>query len=228
MSTAFALPTVIRASSFRPFVRPPISPLRLSRRLCCAITMSDVSTARRILVSIGHGSEEIETAAAVDTFVRAGAEVTLASVEDTRSVKMSRGMTYLADTLIDDVKGSFDAIALPGGMPGAERLRDSSQLVTLLKQAKENDAIIAAVCASPAVVLAEHGFLENVSATCYPVPMFRDRVQKAGTGDVVVDGKTITGTGPGTAIKWALAVVEALYGKDKADQLSKEMLAPRD
>lgn len=110
-----------------------------------------------------------------------------------------------------------------GGMPGAEHLRDSEALISILKETKEQGSVIAAVCASPAVVFAEHGLLKGVKATCYPNPDFRDKVEKVEEGDVVIDGKTITGTGPGTSIKWALAVVEALYGKEKADKLAKEM-----
>lgn len=112
-------------------------------------------------------------------------------------------------------------------MPGAERLRDSKPLISLLKKTKDQGSVMAAVCASPAVVFAEHGFLDGVKATCYPNPDFREKIEKVNQGDVVVDGKIITGTGPGTAIKWALAIIEELYGKDKADKLSNEMLAAR-
>lgn len=189
-----------------------------------------MSAAKRVLVPIGTGSEEIETACIVDTLVRAGAEVTLASVESATTVKMSRGMKYVADVQISDAGPPYDAIALPGGMPGAERLRDSKELTDMLKKAREDGAIIAAVCASPAVVLAEHGLLDGVEATCYPVEGFRGKVKKVGNGDVVVSGggKVITGTGPGTALKWSLAVVEGLYGKEMAEKLGKEMLVARD
>lgn len=190
------------------------------------ITMSS-NAARRILVPIGNGSEEIEAACAVDTLRRMGAEVTLASVEASLTVTMSRGMKFVADASIDDVEGPFDAVALPGGMPGAERLRDSAALISLLKRTKEEGAVVAAVCASPAVVLAEHGFLDNVKATCYPHEVFRGMIKKVDQGDVVVDGNTITATGPGTSLKWALAIVESLYGKEKADVLAEEMVTTR-
>lgn len=174
---------------------------------------------------IGTGSEEIEAASIVDTLRRAGADVTLASVEPSLTVKMSRGMNFQADRSIGDVAGPFDAIALPGGMPGAERLRDSDVLTRLLKEAKTGGGVIAAVCASPAVVLAAHGLLD-APATCYPADGFRGVVKNLGEGDVVVgnDGKLVTGTGPGTALKWSIAVVEQLYGKDMAEKLAGEML----
>lgn len=182
---------------------------------------------KRILVPIGNGSEEIETSSAVDTFVRAGADVTLASVENSLTVTLSRGMKFVADASIDDVSGPFDAVALPGGMPGAERLRDSNALTTILKETKDRGAIVAAVCASPAVVLATHGLLNNVKATCYPAGPFTDVIKNHNSGDVVVDGNIITGSGPGTALKWALAVVEALYDSDKANELAEQMLVQR-
>ncbi|PXF46124.1 Protein DJ-1-like [Gracilariopsis chorda] len=185
---------------------------------------------RRVLVTIGTGSEEIETAAAVDTLRRAGADVTLASVESSLEVNMSRGMSYKADILVADATPPYDAIALPGGMPGAERLRDSEKLTALLKDAASSGRIVAAVCASPAVVLASHGLLDGVDATCYPADGFVKQIVKKAEADVVVgkDGTFITGTGPGTAIKWALAIVEALYGKEKADKIASDMLVTRD
>lgn len=80
------------------------------------VTMSSTSGSRRILVPIANGSEEIETSSAVDTFRRAGAEVTMASVEDSLTVTMSRGMKFVADESINSVKGPFDAVALPGNV----------------------------------------------------------------------------------------------------------------
>lgn len=181
-------------------------------------------TPKTILVAIGTGSEEIETACAVDTFVRCGAQVTLASVEPSTTVKMSRGMRYVADILITEIDQSvqYDAICLPGGMPGAERLRDCEELIDMIKK---SDGIVAAVCAAPAVVLAHHGMLHGKVATCYPMKEFRDALPTQGDGDVVKDGKIITGSGPGTALRWALKVVDALYGQQKADEIGKQMLA---
>lgn len=204
-------------------------PLKFNQVITRVLTMSSANGGnKRILVAIGNGSEEIETSSAVDTFVRSGADVTLASVEDSLTVTMSRGMKFVADASINDVSGPFDAVALPGGMPGAERLRDSVPLAKILKESKEGGAVVAAVCASPAVVLASHGLLDGVKATCYPADAFRSVIKDADAGDVVVDGNVITGTGPGTSLKWALAIVEALYGQSKANELADQLLANRD
>lgn len=190
--------------------------------------MTSAGATRRILVPIGNGCEEIETSAIVDTFRRAAADVTLASVEDSLNVTMSRDMKFVADASMDSVQGPFDAVVLPGGMPGAERLRDSKPLIDLLRETKKNGGVVAAVCASPAVVFAEHGLLDGATATCYPHPAFRGKMEKLGKDDVVVDGNIITGTGPGTALKFSLMVIEKLYSKEKADELASQMLVVRD
>lgn len=110
--------------------------------------------------------------------------VDVASVEPTGlSVTLARGCVLTADTSIeaaaagldDSAPRVYDCIALPGGMPGAEHLRDSAPLAQLLKQQKAAGRWIAAICASPAVVLAHHGLLQGISqATCYP--SFMDRL----------------------------------------------------
>lgn len=189
--------------------------------------MTTPAPVRRVLVPIGNGSEEIETASVVDTLRRAGAEVTVASVEASTSVTMSRGMKFQADAAIGDVAPPFDAVALPGGMPGAERLAASPELAKLVHATRADGNVVGAICASPAVVLSGMGLLDGKNATCYPAPAFRAKVPIVAEGDVVRDGEVVTATGPGTAIKWSLQIVEMLYSKELADKLSKEMLAPR-
>jgi len=108
-------------------------------------------------------------------------------------------------------------------MPGAENLRDCEPLKELLKS---TDGIVAAICAAPAVVLASHGMLDDTKATGYPADVFKKAIPHyVDDEDVVVDGKIITGTGPGTALQWALKIVEVLY-EDKvlAEKLAAEML----
>lgn len=104
-------------------------------------------------------------------------EVTVASVGATEVVTCARKTRIIADCKIDECAGkNFDVIALPGGMPGANNLRDNASLVTLLKQQAEAGKLYAAICASPAVVLHHHGLLAGKSrATCYPA--FKDTVR---------------------------------------------------
>jgi 4-methyl-5(b-hydroxyethyl)-thiazole monophosphate biosynthesis len=179
-----------------------------------------------VLVPIADDSEEIETACITDTLVRAGARVTVASVmpEGRLQCVMSRGLKVVADTTIDAVAAeTFDAIALPGGMPGAERLRDCTTLTAMLKAHHAAGRTTAAVCASPAVVFASHGLLRD-SATCYPAPQFKERVPGWTEALAVVDGHVVTSMGPGTSLAFALKLVEVLYDKAKADEIAAQML----
>mmetsp|Transcript_13142 Transcript_13142/g.37530 ORF Transcript_13142/g.37530 Transcript_13142/m.37530 type:complete len:188 (-) Transcript_13142:126-689(-) len=178
----------------------------------------------QVLVPVANDSEEIETACITDTLVRAGAEVTVASVMDTLQVKMSRGLKILADCSIEECKDKeWDAIACPGGMPGAEHLRDCTTLVTLLKAQSEKKKVTAAVCASPAVIFSTHGLLPE-NATCYPVQKFKDMVPNWADSKAVMDGHIITSQGPGTSLQFALKIVEKLYGTEKAEEIAKAML----
>ena len=180
----------------------------------------------KVLVPIADDSEDIETACITDVLARAGAEVTTASVMDGRlQVKLARGLKVTADCAIADCAGQkWDAICCPGGMPGAEHLRDSAPLKALL-EAQATGGVTAAVCASPAVVLATHGLLKDGKGTCYPAPKFKEAVG-AGWEDakvVDVDG-VITSQGPGTSLQFALAIVEALYGSEVAKKHAAALL----
>jgi len=180
--------------------------------------------AKKVLVPIADGTEEIEAVCIIDTLRRAGAEVTVASV-DNLQVTASRGVKLVADALIADCTDqTYDCIVLPGGMPGAEHLRDSTELIGLLKKQKAVGGLSAAICASPAVALHSNGLLEGIRATCYPG--FRDRLDPAHASAerVVVDGNCVTSQGPGTAIEFALKLVQILFSDDKAREVGKAML----
>jgi len=180
--------------------------------------------AKVVLVPIADGSEEIETTCITDTLVRAGAAVVIASVMEKKDVTMARGLKVTAEKLIEECKEmEFDAIACPGGMPGAKHLSESTTLTDLLKKQVAASKWTAAVCASPAVVLATHGLLP-ASATCFPAPALKEKVSGWQDAKVVVDGCVITSQGPGTSLQFALKIVEVLYSKDKADELAKALL----
>ena len=204
-----------------------IAVLRGTRALTRTVLRAAASTGatpKRVLVPIADGSEEIETSCITDTLVRAGAEVTVASVEATTTCTMSRGLKIVADALVTDLgNDEFDLVALPGGMPGAERLRDSDALDAILRKQDARRAPLAAVCASPAVILKSKGILRS-RATCYPAPPFVEALGDIADGDVVRDGHITTSRGPGTSLKFALALVDQLYGPEKAEELRAQML----
>jgi len=177
------------------------------------------------LIPIADGSEEIEAVTIIDVLRRAGTQVTVASVNDLQ-ITASRGVRITADCLIDNCADrSYDLIALPGGMPGAQHLHDSAVLKALLIQHDARNRLFAAICAAPAVVLQPYGLLSDRPATCHP--SFSDRLvnQSAIAKRVVVDGKLVTSQGPGTALAFSLTLVELLYDKDKRRSVSDPMIA---
>jgi protein deglycase len=179
---------------------------------------------KKVLVPIADGVEEIEIACIVDVLRRAGANVEVASVNELQ-ISGSRNMIFVADKLIDDcAEEIYDLIVLPGGMPGAEYLRDCESLVKLLKAQKATDRLYAAICASPAVVLAHHGLLNDVTATCYPSLLNQLPVPDEENQDVVIDKNCITSSGPGKALQFAIKLVEILYSSQIAEDLAKELL----
>ena len=190
-----------------------------------AAATTSAGAVKRVLVPIADGSEEIETSCITDTLVRAGAEVTVASVEATTTCTMSRGLKVVADALVTDLgNDEFDLVALPGGMPGAERLRDSDALDAILRKQDARQAPLAAVCASPAVILKSKGLIDGRQATCYPAPPFVEALGDVSDGAVVRDGHITTSRGPGTSLKFALDLVDQLYGPEKAEELRAQML----
>ncbi len=180
---------------------------------------------KKVLVPIADGIEELEAVSIIDVLRRAGAHVTVASVAKLQ-VTASRGVKLVADRLIAECVGeTYDLIVLPGGMPGAEHLRDSKELEMLLRRQAEQGRLYGAICASPAVVLHHHGLLAQKRATCYPG--FGDQLQDMGAAEarVVVDGQCITSQGPGTALEFSLKLVELLYGQEKAGEVARAMIA---
>lgn len=182
---------------------------------------------KKVLVPIADGIEEIESVCIIDVLRRAGAEVTVASV-DGMEITASRGVKLIADKLIEDCAAeTYDLIALPGGMPGAEHLRDCKELAQMLADQKQQGRIYSAMCASPAVVLGSQGLLDDKKATCHPAMAEKLKCLEAKDSRVVTDGNCITSRGPGTAIEFAIKLVEQLFGADRAKAVADPMLVAK-
>jgi 4-methyl-5(b-hydroxyethyl)-thiazole monophosphate biosynthesis len=180
--------------------------------------------AKTVLVPIADGTEELEAVTIIDVLRRADVSVTVASV-DALQITASRGVKLVADRLIGDCVGQdYDMIALPGGMPGAEHLRDSKDLVGLLKRQQQRGGYLGAICASPAVVFEHLGLLSHKRATCYPSFLGKLKQAEAVKAKVVVDGPCITSQGPGTALAFSLVLVELLCGPEKANGIAQAMV----
>lgn len=177
---------------------------------------------KKVLVPVAQGIEEMEAITIIDVLRRAGAQVIVASVDDIE-IKASKGIQFRADRLIKEcMDEEFDLIALPGGIPGAQNLRDSKDLEILLKRQAGQKKYYGAICASPAVVLHAYGLVTPGKVTCHPG--FADLIDKGNiisSSKVVVDGNCITSQGAGTACDFALSLVEHLYSKEKKHQVAK-------
>jgi 4-methyl-5(b-hydroxyethyl)-thiazole monophosphate biosynthesis len=182
--------------------------------------------ARTVLVPVADGTEELEAVAIIDTLRRAGAVVTVATIGAGLEITCSRGVRLVADTRIADLGAvSFDLIALPGGMPGAEHLHDSQDLTALLNAHVAAGGLIAAICAAPVVVLARRGLLGKRRATAHP-SVFAELPESQRSEDrVVVDEGLVTSRGAGTALEFALTLVEQLFGPERRDDVARSMLA---
>ena len=179
---------------------------------------------KKAIILLAEGFEEIEAVTCIDLLRRAGIDVTVAGLSDIR-VKASRGTNILADKKLDEAGSDFDACILPGGMPGAANLAGSTKVKNLIQKMNSEGKLIAAICASPAIVLAPMGILKNKTTTCYPG--MQDTFGKDTTykeENVIVDGNIITSRGPATAMEFALAIVEKLAGKETADKVRKAAL----
>lgn len=180
---------------------------------------------KNVLVPIADGTEEMEAVIIIDILRRAGAIVIVASV-DKLHVTASRGLTIKADRLIKEcVNTPFDLVAVPGGMPGSEHLRDSKSLISILKQQHAEGRLFAAVCAAPAVVLQPHGLLAGYKATCHT--SFAKYIPEQYYMDerVVVDRNCITSKGAGTTVDFALKLVEILFSRSAAESIAKAICA---
>lgn len=182
---------------------------------------------KKSYIFLADGFEEIEALATYDMLCRAGIDVDLVSVYDNAVATGAHGVAVYTDETIGEINpDDADWLILPGGMPGASNLFDCKPLTDALRRHCDRGGNIAAICASPAVVLAPLGILDGRRATCYPG--FEDALTAGGataTGsDVVVDGNVITGKGPGVTMQFALAIIKAAAGDETAAQVAAGML----
>lgn len=182
---------------------------------------------KRSYIFLATGFEEIEALATADVLRRAGMEVTIVSIHKDRAVTGANGITAMADVIFEGVDFSdADWLICPGGMPGAENLYKFQPLAHLLKAHAAAGGRIAAICAAPAVVLAQLGLLDGKNATCYPgfEPMLTAHGAKHQSGRVVTDGNIVTANGPSSALPFAYTIAALTVGQQVADTVSKGML----
>jgi len=178
----------------------------------------------KVVVPLADGFEEIEFATIVDILRRAGIDVTAAGLKE-GATNGAHGIKVIPDTSIDKVRADdFDAIVLPGGNPGFVNLGKSDKVLKLVKAMYDKNKYVTVICGAPSV-LAKAGVIQGKRATISPG--MEDTLTGARwSGErVVVDGKIITSQGPGTALEFAIKLVEILAGRTKAEAVAQETVA---
>ena len=182
-----------------------------------------------VLVPIAQGCEELEAVTIIDLLRRANINVTTASLDtgsQVTTVTASRSVRLVPDKTLDQViDEAFDMIVLPGGLPGADHLDNDPRIHRLLKKMSAENKYIAAICAAPKI-LANAQLLEGKSATSYPGVIDKMALKNTQIKEdaVVRDGHIITSRGPGTAMEFALVLIETLVGKEKRCEVAKGLL----
>ena len=182
----------------------------------------------RALIAVADGVEDLETVTLIDVLRRAEIEVVVASIETRRMITCARGVRLTADAMLNDVLAQeFDLIVLPGGMPGADHLKNDARVVDLLRRFASAGRYTAAICAAPGV-LAHAGLLAGRTATSFPGFLRPESAPGLTLTDapVVVDGTVITSRGPGTAIEFSLALIELLVGRETALAVGARLQQP--
>ena len=178
----------------------------------------------RVYIFLADGFEDIEGLTVVDLLRRADIPIQTVSIKDTREVTTSHGVSLLADSVFSETDFS-DArmLVLPGGMPGTKYLGAYEPLTALLKDFYNKEGKIAAICAAP-TVFAQLGFLKGRKATAYPSCMEGITDAVASEDSVVIDGNVTTSRGLGTAIDFALSLIEQLESAQKAEEIAKSIV----
>ena len=176
---------------------------------------------KKVLVFLADGFEECEGLLVVDILRRAGAEVTTVSVMDRRRVCSSHKVELYADAMAADVNpGEYDAVVLPGGIPGTPNLAAQPVVTETCCRFAAEGKLVAAICAAPSI-LGGLGLLEGKKATVYPGMEDTLAGAQPTAGEVVVDGNIITSRSMGTAIPFALTLTAQLFGAESARELAE-------
>ena len=175
-----------------------------------------------VLVFLANGFEEIEALATVDILRRAELDVTTVGIGG-RLIRGAHGIAVVAD--VEESAFSMagvDAIVLPGGLPGTLNLEKSDVVQSVIDYAVEHDLVIGAICAAPSI-LGHKGLLEGKRAICFPG--YEQELTGASIANevAVADGNFVTGKGAGSAVAFALKLVELLTTAQDAKRLEASL-----
>ncbi|HDS46162.1 MAG TPA: DJ-1/PfpI family protein [Methanomicrobia archaeon] len=177
----------------------------------------------KALLFLATGFEEIESMCVVDTLRRAGVTTVLAGLQK-GPIAGSRGVQMIPDRQLDELTvEDFDAVILPGGSPGYINLGADARVLKMVTKAYESGKLVAAICGAPSI-LGKLGIVRGKRATIFP-GMEANLIGAEPVSDpVVVDGNVVTSRGPGTALEFAISLVELLVGKQKAREVRQGLV----
>jgi len=169
-----------------------------------------------VLVPLAQGCEELEAVTIIDLLRRANIKVTVAGLEE-GPVTASRGVVLLPETTLETVLDqNFDLVVLPGGLGGMQRLEADQRIAALLRRMTGQGRYVAAICAAPKVLVSA-GLVKDREITAYPGVLNDQSEIRLSSAAVVRDGNFITSRGPGTALDFALTLIEILCGRTQRD-----------
>ncbi len=181
-------------------------------------------TMKKAYLFLAYGFEEVEALTAVDLLRRAGVEVITVSITNKNMVTGAHSIPVVADIKLDE--SSFDdadAIIVPGGQPGVDNLMACAKVIDVVKRNYDEGKLIGAICAAP-MLLGGMGLLEGRKATSYPGCEGALKGADISEDKVCADGNIITSRGVGTAIEFALALIRALEGDKKANEIKASIV----
>ena len=178
---------------------------------------------KKVYIFLANGFEEVEALTVTDLLWRAGLDLKMISVMKELEVSGSHNIIVKADMMIEDIKEDADMIVLPGGIPGTPNLKACAPLAEMIKKYNSSGRYLAAICAAP-TVYAEMGLLNGKKAVCYPgCEKGLDKVLW-GEEKVQVSDNFITSRGVGTAIDFALKLIELLIDKETAEDIADKIV----
>lgn len=194
---------------------------------------------KKVFLFIADGFEEVEAVTPLDYLRRCGADLILAGVGG-KAIRSSRGLNITCDCTLEDLIGGNSAgagtdmdslasdtalVILPGGLPNSSTLSANAALEAFVKAVAKHGGFVAAICAAPALALGGWGLLDGKKFTCYPGMGGELPTPPVKGARVVRDGIFITACGAGAAEEFSFALIEALYGRQKLDELKVSIVA---
>lgn len=179
---------------------------------------------KKAVMLFAEGFETVEALMVVDLLRRGGVEVTMASITEDEIVESSHGVRVGMDTVLGEVDVlAYDAVILPGGMPGTTNLGESEAVRKTVLAMNEAGKIVSAICAAPGV-LGRYGLLEGKKACSFPEHEINLKGAVVSRDPVVVDGNIVTSRGLGTAMEFGFTLLELLDSPEKAEEIKGKIV----